>query len=581
MVAAVYQMMPHTPADHFPPATSPHYTRDGLGGVGTPLLKAKLLAMMVFRVVIALAFLGMTSWFQIKAEGFSYQTLYPLYAVVIAICLLTILYSYGVGRVKNLVLFSYVQIIVDIMLITAIVYVTGGFESYLFLLYPVSIIGGAILLSKRGSFFTASLSSIAYGALIGADFYGALPLKYKAFWVPANPSWEEILTTISTNILAFFVVAYLGGHLAEKSVKAEQELKEKGVDFENLERLNRQIVENISSGIMTLDSAMRITSFNTAAGSITGYTLREVYLKDVSGIFHGLMSGDKPPQQGMRADMRFKRKDMRELFLGLTVSGGPGADMSWIVIFQDLTQLKAMEEQIRRIEKLKALGELSVGIAHEIRNPLASISGSIQVLKGGLRLGGEDGRLMEIVINETERLNALITDFLLFAKPVQEKRERFDLGELLSETAEMFRNSPEAKGLGISANVDEGVYIDGDRRQISQVFWNLLLNSAQAAGGNGTIEVSLSLMRSNGALPGIKPTAEIQVKDNGIGIAPEDIGRIFDPFFTTKERGTGLGLAIAHRIVESHSGTIEVQSAAGRGSVFTVSFPAMVSALPG
>ncbi|MCR4288063.1 MAG: ATP-binding protein [Deltaproteobacteria bacterium] len=558
--------------------------------MGTPLLKAKLLAMMVFRVVIALAFLGMTSWFQIKAEGFSYQTLYPLYAVVIAICLLTILYSYGVGRVRNLVLFSYVQITIDIMLITAIVYVTGGFESYLFLLYPVSIIGSAILLSKRGSFFTASLSSIAYGALIGADFYGALPLKYKAFWVPANPSWEEILTTISTNILAFFVVAYLGGHLAEKSVKAEQELKEKGVDFENLERLNRQIVENISSGIMTLDSAMRITSFNTAAESITGYTLREVYLKDVNGIFHGLMSGDRPPQQGMRADMRFKRKDLRELFLGLTVSGGPGADMSWIVIFQDLTQLKAMEEQIRRIEKLKALGELSVGIAHEIRNPLASISGSIQVLKGGLRLGGEDGRLMEIVINETERLNALITDFLLFAKPVQEKRERFDLGGLLSETAEIFRNSPEAKGLGISANVDDGIYIDGDRRQISQVFWNLLLNSAQATAGNGTIEVSLSLRllpagtgltHSNGALPGIKPTAEIQVKDNGIGIAPEDIGRIFDPFFTTKERGTGLGLAIAHRIVESHSGTIEVQSAAGRGSVFTVSLPAAVSALPG
>ncbi len=574
-------MMRHTPADHSQPPQSPPYTRGGLGGVGTPLLKAKLLAMMVFRVVIALAFLGMTSWFQIKAEGFSYQTLYPLYAVVITICLLTILYSYGVGRVKNLVLFSYAQITIDIMLITAIVYVTGGFESYLFLLYPVSIIGGAILLSKRGSFFTASLSAVSYGALIGADFYGALPLKYKAFWVPANPSWEEILTTISTNILAFFVVAYLGGHLAEKSVKAEQELKEKGVDFENLERLNRQIVENISSGIMTLDSAMRITSFNTAAESITGYTLREVYLKDVNGIFHGLMSGDKPPQQGMRADMRFKRKDLRELFLGLTVSGGPGAGMSWIVIFQDLTQLKAMEEQIRRIEKLRALGELSVGIAHEIRNPLASISGSIQVLKGDLRLGGEDGRLMEIVINETERLNALITDFLLFAKPVQEKRERFDLGGLLSETAEMFRHSPEAKGLGISADVEDGIYIDGDRRQISQVFWNLLLNSAQAAGGNGTIEVSVSLTRSNNALPGIKPVAEIQVKDNGIGIAPDDIGMIFDPFFTTKERGTGLGLAIAHRIVESHSGTIEVQSAAGRGSVFTVSLPAAVSALPG
>ncbi|MBI5238239.1 MAG: PAS domain S-box protein [Deltaproteobacteria bacterium] len=575
--------MLHTPAHHSPPFPKG----------GAALLKAKLLAMMVFRVVIALAFLGMTSWFQIKVEDFSYQTLYPLYAVVIAICLLTILYSYAVGRVKNLVLFSYIQITVDIMLITAIVYVTGGFESYLFLLYPVSIIGSAILLSKRGSFFTASISSIAYGALIGADFYGTLPLKYKVFWVPANPSWEEILTTISTNILAFFVVAYLGGHLAEKSVKAEQELKEKGVDFEKLESLNRQIVENISSGIMTLDSVMKITSFNTAAESITGYTLREVYLKDVNGIFHGLMSGDKPltltlspegrgkGEGGMRADMRFKRKDERELFLGLTVSGGPGADMSWIVIFQDLTQLKAMEEQIRRIEKLKALGELSVGIAHEIRNPLASISGSIQVLKGGLRLGGEDGRLMEIVINETERLNALITDFLLFAKPAQEKRERFNLGELLSGTAEMFRNSPEAKGLGISANVDGGIYIDGDRRQISQVFWNLLLNSAQAASGNGIVEVSLSLMHSRDALPGLKPMAEIKVKDNGIGIAPEDIGRIFDPFWTTKERGTGLGLAIAHRIVESHSGTIEVQSAAGRGSVFTVSLPAAVSVLPG
>lgn len=528
--------------------------------------------MMGLRVVLALAFLGITTWFQIREFSVAQINFHPLYAIVIIVGLITIIYSLLFGWIRNLSLFAYIQLAVDIALVTLIVYVTGGTESYLPTLYPLTVIAGTILLNRRGGFFSASVSSIAYGVLIDMDFYGMLPFRYKVvFGASVTPAWEDVLTTVATNILAFFTVAYLTGYLAERTAKVEEKLKEREIDFGRLESLNRHIVENITSGIMTLDEEMRITSFNKEAENVTGYTLREVYYSNINEIFPEMMEAwASLNQPAARPERRFKKKDGQEIFLGFTISEGQGGDVKNIIIFQDLTKMKAMEEQLRRDERLKALGELSIGIAHEIRNPLASISGSIQVLKEDLDLSGEDSKLMEIVLRETDRLNLLITDYLLFARPAQGKRELVNLTGIISETVKMFGNSPEAARVEVENSVEDEIYVDGDPRQLGQVFWNLIINSAHAMKNGGKIKIS---SRFDYGPHVSAPSVELKLADTGEGIKPEHLNRIFDPFFSTKDSGTGLGLAIVHRIIESHGGSIEVKSALGRGAVFKLRLP--------
>jgi two-component system sensor histidine kinase PilS (NtrC family) len=251
-------------------------------------------------------------------------------------------------------------------------------------------------------------------------------------------------------------------------------------------------------------------------------------------------------------------------------------------IFQDLTQIKALEELLRRDEKLRALGEISASLAHEIRNPLASMSGSIQLLKEELELKGEKLKLMEIVLRETERLNSLITDFLLFARPVQEKIEKVNISEVIKETLSIFSNCPEARGLEVKSSLEGDMFMEGDGRQMSQVLWNLFLNAANAMPEGGVLRVTSCLNNRAGQPenPSIqagpvefKTFVEVYVADTGVGMASEVARKIFDPFYSTRDKGSGLGLAIAHRIVESHGGHIEVKSSPGKGSEFKVTLP--------
>ncbi len=546
-------------------------------------LRSKLLAMMVLRVVLALAFLGITTWFQVREYTYAQLNFQPLYAIVAAVGFLTIAYSLALGRVRNLRLFVYLQVTVDIILTSVIVYVTGGTESYLQTLYPLSVIGASILLGRRGGLWAASFSSMTYGVLMDADFYHLLPARFKVLPPPAvGQGWEEVFTTVATNILAFFTVAYLTGYLAERTAKVEKKLEEKETDLVKLEGLNRHIVENITSGIMALDADSKITSFNREAQSVTGYSLEEVYRKDVEEVFPEMLeNGMRAARLGGRVEKKFRKKDGEEIFLGFSVSRGQGGDVENIIIFQDLTRLRSMEEQLRRDEKLKALGELSVGIAHEIRNPLASISGSIQMLKDEVNLEGDDRKLMDIVLRETNRLNLLITDFLLFARPAREKMDTVELNSVIDETIRMFSNCPEAAKITIDSHIEGSVFMNGDSRQLGQVFWNLFLNAAHAMRNGGTLMVRSNLTRGfphsvvEKESPVEQAMVTVTVADTGEGIRAEDLQRIFDPFFSTKDSGTGLGLAIVHRIVESHGGKINVESDYGRGTVFTVEFPVM------
>lgn len=544
----------------------------------TPLM-ARLKGLMVLRVVLAILFIGTSSWFQFKQTSPIQPSLYPAYGIVIITCLLTILYARLFKWITDARLFAYLQIFGDILLITATVYVTGGIESLLSFLYFLSIISASILLNRTGGFYAASFSSIAYGLLVNLDFHKVLPTGYKTIMV-GNIEYArgDILATVMLNIIGFFTVAFLTGYLAERTVKIEKELEEKKIDFKKLEAMNKYIVENINSGILTIDNNARITSFNKAAEKITGYTLEEVYSQSIDAVFTDLMNEHgysiNPLDEGpsyFRIDKVFKRKDGKELFLGFSVS--PMKEGGHVVIFQDLTRLRDIEEQLKRGDRLKALGELAAGMAHEVRNPLASISGSAQVLKQSLSLNGEGQHLMDIIIRETNRLNALITEFLLFAKPAV-KMARINLSDILNDTIGMFRNSPESKNIEIQVKLDDSLVINGDGGQLKQVFWNLFLNASHAMPGAGKLKIRghCSHIKQPFDSDGAKVVV-IDISDTGAGIPQDKVDKIFDPFFTTRDSGTGLGLAVVHRIIENHKGTIEVKSRKGEGTSFKIILP--------
>ena len=541
---------------------------------------------MVLRVALVVLFTGVSAWFQLKGSSPFQTNIYPLYAIVIITCFFTIIYSVIFRWIKNAKLFAYIQIFGDIFLITATVYVTGGLESFLSFLYFLSIISASILLNRKGGFYAASASGIAYGLLVNLDFYKVLPIKYKVI-LAGGISYErgDILATLALNIIGFFTVAFLTGYLAERTVTVEKELEEKKIDFRKLEAINKYIIENINSGILTIDADARITSFNRAAEKITGWILDEVYNQAIDMVFPLLMKmqgysvasleGD---QSYLRIDKPFKRKDGKEIFLGLAVSPmlapegfNQGKEGGYIIIFQDLTRLKDIEEQLKRADRLRALGELAAGMAHEVRNPLASISGSVQVLKDSVVLGGDNKHLMDIIIRESDRLNTLITDFLLFAKPAVKMTE-VSLNDIIMDTVEIFKNSPECKGVDIQIKLEDGLMVEGDVRQLKQVFWNLFLNAGHVMPNGGRLEV-----RCQSPTPDL---AEITISDTGSGIDAEDINRVFDPFFTTSDFGTGLGLAVVHRIVEGHHGRIEVKSKKGDGTSFKITLPSLKSPLP-
>ena len=232
----------------------------------------------------------------------------------------------------------------------------------------------------------------------------------------------------------------------------------------------------------------------------------------------------------------------------------------------DLTQLEA---EVRRSQRLADLGSLAAGLAHEIRNPLASMSGSIELLRGCVRPGGDEARLMEIVLREAGRLNELVTQFLAFARPAPPRRRHTDLAALLDETLSVFRNDPQAAGVRIEARLEPAA-ADCDPDQMRQVIWNLLSNAAQALAAAGRQGGGALRIRCSATPEG----AVIEVEDDGVGMTPEELNGIFIPFFTTKARGTGLGLATVHRIVDAHGGVIRVASQHRAGSRFTVVLPA-------
>ena len=374
-----------------------------------------------------------------------------LYGLIASILFLSILYGLGLNHIRRLILFAYVQVLIDTLVVTVILFVTGNYSSIFSFLYLVVIIYSSILLPPRGTIAIAAVCSIQFGIMVDLEYYGVLlPFGTDDVLLASAYSWNKVIYKILITMTACFGVAFLSGFLSEQ--------------------------------------------------------------------------------------LRKTRKELR-----------------------------SMEDHVRRVEKMAAIGEMAAGLAHEIKNPLASLTSSIQLLRDDIRYDADHDRLMQIILREADRLSALVTNFLLYARPPAGKAEAIELDKILIDTAELFEKDDNHDGRIITnKNIQPNIWIAMDPVQLRQILWNLLINASEAIEGEGAIDIEMYASKNKQAV--------IKISDNGRGISQEDLKHIFDPFFTTKPSGTGLGLSIVHRILDAYDSLLDVQSEMGKGTTFLLQF---------
>jgi len=463
----------------------------------------------------------------------------------------------------------------DLAVETLLVYFTGGLDSPFSFLYLVSIITAAMLLYRRGGLLAASGASILYGVLVDLMYYGVLPLPEQSLFLPTMWTASRLYFNMAANFAGFYATALLTSYLSEKLQRTSEELDANRQNLAELRALNQNVVESIPSGLITL-SPQGVASFiNPAGGQILQAAPVSILGRHVTQL------GFFTPDDWQTAQQELDRGDVvrREIddflvaetrrsigFAISLLSTLDGKSAGYTVIFQDLTEMKKLEAELRLKDRMAAVGELSAGIAHEIRNPLAAIAGSVQVLKSSKSLTHQEQRLMSIVLKESERLNKSISDFLRFVRPQEKMSIQFDVAVSLSETLDLLANSRELNERHeIRREIAPPSYfLVGDADQIRQVFWNLARNAVQAMPNGGTLVVRTVV--ENDAY-------NIVFADSGRGMTAADLSRLFQPFRTNFPSGTGLGMAISYRIVQEHGGKIEVASREGEGTAITVSLP--------
>jgi len=552
-------------------------------------LLRKIKWLMLLRLLFATFLLVATVVVHARAYPTFLNTSLPsLYILTAVIYFLTLCYAVLLGRIRQYVFFAYVQLLSDVFFVTALIYVTGGIESIFSFMYILTIINAAIMLYRRGGLLIASASSICYGSLLDLQYFGIIHPFYTRAHELMTYSIGFYFYTLLMNIAAFFVVAFLSSYLAEELRRSSDKLRAKQYDLDQLELLNRNIVQSMSSGLITLNNQLEITYVNPAAELISGFRNEDLEGSHIGDIFPAIVShlrlGDHGSgghegvahlQEGI--DIDFKRRDGGRLNLGFSQSilrDPGGKEIGLVLIFQDLTEFRQMQEQIRRMDRLAVAGELAAGIAHEIKNPLASLSGSIQMLKDDLEFEPTEQRLMDITMREAERINGLVNEFLMFSRPEKTVDQSVEVNEVISDTLEMLKNSPElSRPIRIDKNFADNLWVYIDSQRLQQVIWNLVLNAVQEMKNSGRLSIGTAIRTELGSGNSQEKLAEISISDTGPGILLENQGKVFDPFFTTKEQGTGLGLTIVHRIVENYGGKIYLESDGRSGTTFRLHFP--------
>lgn len=453
----------------------------------------------------------------------------------------------------------------DLLLTSAVVMLTGGSESAFNCLYIAIILSASILLSFKQSLFMATVCSAFFLLAIFLERDLSIVAASPFRWHKAMMTLEELWAYIGMNVFAFYLAVFLAGYLSRRV----------GL----LQMFQRNILNSLSSGFIGIDRNCIVTLLNPAGAGLLRRSVSEGLGKHISAVFMTPAGRSNPLEESVSEQRECKSKEIivtrgdgKEIPVGITVSllrDGVGNVTGAVASFTDLTELKRMEEELRCADRLAAIGEMSAVLAHEIRNPAASIRGAIQELSENSRLEGTDAQLMKIAIHETDQLEKIVSDFLGFVRPHPRGKERFAVSQLLDEVAQVaercliyndkvriVREWPEDLGS-----------IMADRGQIRQAVLNVIRNGVEAMPGGGELRIGAG---EDGESVG---HVGILVEDEGNGVSPEEARKMFDPFYTTKPHGIGLGMSIVHRIVTSHGGSIDIESNEGKGTTVRMVLP--------
>lgn len=481
------------------------------------------------------------------------------------------LFHWTVGRLLSPRVAAAIQLAGDLSIVSVLVYSSGGPDSVFNFLYLVVIGASAFLLYRAGAVLVASVAAVLYGSMVQLLTYGVLPMPALAPVAPWSPA--RIRFNLAITVAGFYGVAFMASYLSEKLQRANLELELEQKALQRLQNLYGNVIATMSSGLLTADSEQRVIFMNRAGGTLlnldpgraAGKTLTEIGLvlaEDWESVRHRARG-----EATYRGEIEIDRPAGRQVVgYSLRVLKDDLGEEGTLMLFQDLTEMKKLERRARFTEQLAAVGELAAGIAHEIRNPLASISGSVQVLAKDPSVGGAERRLMEIIVSESKRLSKILEDFLRFVRPQERKVGLFDVARTVSEVMDLFRLSDEvsdAHQIAVDVSPPSSM-LAGDADQIRQIVYNVAKNAVRAmnAGGNLTVR---GREEDN--------WYSIRFIDTGRGMSPEQLARLFTPFATAFDGGTGLGMAIVRRIVEDHGGVIDAESKPGEGTTVAILLP--------
>jgi two-component system sensor histidine kinase PilS (NtrC family) len=509
---------------------------------------------------------------QMTSESFPVRPLYLLLAVSTLTGGAAYLgFRFGVPHRLGL----WVLMVSDLLLEAAIIHFAGGIASQFTLVYCLTIVASAFLLDMSGGLGTAILSStlfVLYGILETVNV--VQPPGRELLLVPDRPLG---VLQIYMHVLTFFLLGAVGGYLSRRIRQKGRQLESAESELEQLKFDTDYILNNMSSGILVVDADGTVVTINPAAEEILGVNKEDVLLHDLNGalgdtvpeLTSELENALREERDRLRHEVTLRTGDRRTP-LGTSISllrDSCGHKRGAVSVFQDLTEVQEMRERIRKADRLAAIGELSAGIAHELRNPLASINGSIEMLSGELKLTGENRRLMKLIMRESDRLERIIADFLEFARMRPPRKRLIPVSTCLAEVLVLLRNNVDKSG-GITIHVEDStteVFVGADDEQLRQVLTSMAVNACEAMPDGGALRI-----RTTQNDPG---SLRISFADEGPGIDEETADRLFEPFFTTKDGGTGLGLAIANRIIHAHGGTIKFRNRKRGGAEFEIVLP--------
>lgn len=545
-------------------------------------LGQRLKTVMVLRVALLTGFVLLL--LSLNARMKFSTSMVPLTAVIGSGYFLSILYALFYKFWKPSLGASF-QVIGDLLLVGGIIYTTGGTQSPVSFLFLFVIIVASSIFTRAGCYFAASGAGIIYGLLVDLEFYEILQPHYLFHKPNTLIEGGYAFYLIILNIGSYYSVAYLSSLLNQRLRAVKEELAVASKNLMELQAFHANVVQDMGSGLITTDAGGRVTSMNRAAEEITGYRLAECLDQPSNALlsistFKNLLTQTHNVLMPFQTEDECERKDGKTIMIRMKVSrfSGPvDPRKGYICVIEDLTEFQELREKMSQAEQLAAVGRFSAGLAHEIRNPLASLSGSIQMLTKGLDLENYHRKLMEIVIRETDRLNRILTDFLNYSQPRKNRKTLVDLTQLIQDVNMLIKHNEDFSAthtIDFHAEADHLV-INADEEELKQVVWNLCINGLQSMDEGGTLKIGLEKVAGFRAVnfQSDKRGYVLTIEDQGCGISPDQLKKIFDPFNTTKENGVGLGLATVYRIVQQNDGAIEVTSAEGQGTKFSVYLP--------